>query len=961
MTKTMKRVLLSICSCLLLLLCVNVFASTQTKSAKAATSQATSHTELTTETVDILEQASVRLTNIDDPYKGIRFTAAVNKIYFEGLGEGATVGILVKRGASDTLIEMGESGVLQYESQVWYDENANGMKYFTAVVYGIPVEDSGVSVTARAYAMAKDGEPEYSDKQSIRSMAYIADKALHDGYEAYSDYLVPYIDNAITSFALSESEVTVYADSTTGKTHKLTHVLEGEEKALTVTYASANENVCTVDPTGNITAVGYGQTTVTATCGSNKAEVVVNGTTSADRSMISNAQIVKVNEELTATYATDEAKLAEGAGAGINVTFGAKKWSGSSKDVLLQTDVDLVKDKEYVFEYSVKVNDSKFGGYKDTGFGYRTIVNLVDADGKYITTDGKSDGAQNIIDMSRYAGGTNQEYYRCSVRYTPTTDMENVRFVIRIVATTYTDEVDITLYKFKCFEAADTLGAKIVELTDSTGTMVAEQTADATLLAELNASAGILLKNDQAVVPAPTGTSGPMLQFNQALKSGKSYTVLYDVKKVAAEGEGASAFEGDFFNTRFSASNTTTVNKFTENTPIIALKQYYKRANNADKETINEYDIYHCANTFTATEDVPNLHMKINLYNTKAISYELVITNFRVVENDWATQVGDVYQLYGGDNTQGSHTQITDDATLLAGLNTNAGIRLYNENSATYSTGKGFEYKFNASLKADTEYNVYFDVKNISNSLGVNPTGAYYFSFVLQGHSLDWSKRTYSTQYSLGRLVSGIYMNSYEKLADGGDLYHCVRTITPQEDMDSLIMRVTLNGTMTHDAIIANVVVVESEKFAVSAYETYSAAPQIRVTADSSKLVNDASMGLEWLPSGNSWVTLGTGKTLDKGTYTLSCQVISFAGEENPLFLGAYNERKTSQQDNTTGGTKTVTDVTPVGSAYKVFNVEVEFTFDASAKLYLQAYNETGATGGFVITDLAVAAVEATE
>ncbi len=956
MTKTMKRVLLSICSCLLLLLCVNVFASTQTKSAKAATSQATSHTELTTETVDILEQASVRLTNIDDPYKGIRFTAAVNKIYFEGLGEGATVGILVKRGASDTLIEMGESGVLQYESQVWYDENANGMKYFTAVVYGIPVEDSGVSVTARAYAMAKDGEPEYSDKQSIRSMAYIADKALHDGYEAYSDYLVPYIDNAITSFALSESEVTVYADSTTGKTHTLTPVLEGAEKALTVTYESANENVCTVDPTGNITAVGYGQTTVTATCGSNKAEVVVNGTTSADRSMISNAQIVKVNEELTATYATDEAKLAEGAGAGINVTFGANKWSGSSKDVLLQTDVDLVAEKEYVFEYSVKVNENKFGGFEN-GFGYRTIVNLVGADGKYIATDGKTADAQNSIAMSRYTGATNQEYYRCSVRYTPTTDMENVRFAIRLAPATYAEGVDITLYKFKCFEAADTLGAKIVELSDSTGTMVAEQTADATLLADLNASAGILLKNDEAVVPAPTGTSGPMLQFNQALKSGKSYTVLYDVKKVVAEGEGASAFEGDFFNTRFSASNTTTVNEFTENTPIIALKQYYKSGNNADKETINGYDIYHCANTFTATEDVPNLHMKINLYNAKAISYELVITNFRVVENDWATQVGDVYQLHGA-NTQGSHTQITDDATLLAGLNTNVGIRIYNETSATYNGSTGFRYKFNTNLKANTEYKIYFDVKNVSNSLEKH-TGAYNFAFYT-------SENATSTQMSLARPTASKYVVAHESTANGSTTYHCVHTITPTTDMDSLIMRVILHGTMSYDVVIANVVVVESDDFAISAYETYYAGTHNNIfnaTQDSDKLVNGATMGLEWHANDSFWVTLGTGKTLEAGTYTLSYQVISLAGEENPLFLGAYNTRVTSKQDNTTGGTKTVTDVTPEGSAYKVFNVEVEFTFDASATLYLQAYNVTGkATGGFVITDLAVApAVEATE
>ncbi len=807
MTKVIKKFMLGIFSCLFLVVSGTVLGGMQAKSVKAATetpAATTSYETLETTTVAIWDKGSIRLKA--DDYNGIRFICAVNADHYAGLKEGATAGIIVKIGEYTELDH--DDGVYDSQAIVWFDENnENGMKYFSAVVWGIPETDSGVRVTARAYTKDSAGAVTYSESCAVRSMAYVADRAYHDvSYDTtdYNDYLLSYIDNAIDSFTLSEDEVTIYSDGDIDRTYQLNPSIKGtgSETDLTVTYQSANTDICTVDAEGVITAVANGRTTVTAKCGNKEATVIVNVTPSADRSMISNAVIVDVNKDINATYTTEEAKLAEGAETGINVAFPANDWGGSTKDVLLQTDVDLVADTDYVFEYNVKVNDEKFGGYT-SGFGYRILVTLIGENGEYIDeTDGTAAGAQNIIAMSRYTGATNQEYYRCSVRYTPTAAMQNVRFVIRVVATEYTDAVDITLYKFKCFEAADTLGAKIIANNDATGTV--EYTNDEQKLANLGAKNGILLKNEEKKTYG--GTEGPTIQLDKSLNAGTTYTILYDVKKIAFATTGDKSFEYNFFHAGFSLTNST----YTENGTIWDVTKPYANVNTtekghfATKESIGGYDIYHCAKAFTPTENVDNLRIKINLYAANASSYEVVITNVRVVENATEIDTGSLYKLHS--TAANAYTQVTDDATALAGLDTNLGIRLYNTVATAYGGSSGFFYRFDAEMTAGETYTITFDLKNIASTLsGTTLGGSYNFAFSADNNT------NASTQYWIqSNLNKPGFVTSTTEMEDGSTIYHCTYTFTPTIDMTALRMRVIFyagSTEYTFDAVLANVVV----------------------------------------------------------------------------------------------------------------------------------------------------------
>ncbi len=768
MVKSIKKVFLGLIS-LVMVTSIALFVGFANNGVNA---NAQGHLNTTTDTITMVEGAFLRLTDIDDEYKGIRFVGVVNQEYFESLGDGATVGMAIKKGDSTELIEIGDSGVYNSVADCLYDQQG-GMNYFTTVIYNIPNNESGVKITARAYVKAVDGEYKYSSTQQIRSMAYVADKAMHGAYSSYSDILLPYVDSAITSFGLEESEVNLFLDSDTENEYTLTPVIESAENSLTVTYSSEDTGICEVDENGVITAIAYGETTVTATCGSKTASVSVKVSLNADRSMISNAEIETVNNLLNANYTVDENKLPEGSEVGINVTFDAQQLTSLSKDVVLKTEIDLVANISYDFYYEVKVNDSKWGGLAN-GFGYRVIINLLDESGKYISAEGYTNpDSLNLIAMNTtYTGNTNKEYYSCFMRCTPTTDLQNVKLAIRIAASNYTENVDFTLYKFKCYES-------------STG-------------------------------------------------------------------------------------------KFLSN------------------------------------------------YN---------------------------------ENTQGLKTEIIDDATLLAGLSVDAGIHIYNEKSSTHDGLRGLLYSFPVSLKANTEYKVYFDVKDLNKTLNTASGFGFYVN----------AGNTAITQYTFGRPTGGKYIVATDTSVSGSTIYHSVHTITATEDLDELVMRVIPYCPTTAQNIsfiVANVVVVESSEFAISAYETYGAGFMgAFATQDQDKLINGANIGFECLSTYNSWISLGTNVSLTAGTYKLKYQVIVLSGEENPVDISLNTAKYTSSNFSKNSSTNiysctvnianenTSIDVTPTGSTYKVFDCEAEFTLTAQKTMYLGMCKSINGVG-FIVTNL---------
>ncbi len=518
------------------------------------------------------------------------------------------------------------------------------------------------------------------------------------------------------------------------------------------------------------------------------------------------------------------------------------------------------------------------------------------------------------------------------------------------------------------------VGSKETDLSVQILPIQAENISNATLLSvnplikvsytrdseELGAGADVGIN---VVVPAQklSGFSKDALfQTNKSLVAGREYCITYAYKvNENAFGGFTSGFGYRMItNLVVDGENVATDGKSADAQNIIAT---------SDNTGATNREIYQGTVRYTPTETVQNAQFKIRVAPGEYVDdVNITLYRFKIID---ATEISGAKIESVLDTTGNMRVELTDDTQVLSGLNAKAGVRLYNDVEQKPSSGSGPTLSFNKKLKANTQYTVMYDVKKVS-ATGTNAASFNTFIYFKYATAKNGYTYTYNAANGnhLERLQSGKYACAYE--VEGGaanGIYHCINTFTPTMDLDALTMKISLHNGLeiAYDIVITNVVCFESESFLIDSYETYYSGAHTNIfnaTQDSDKLVNGATMGLEWHANDSFWATFGTGKTLDAGTYTLSYQVISFAGEENPLFLGAYNERVTGQVETTTSGTKTVTDVTPEGSAYKVFNVEVEFTFDASAKLYLKAYNVTGkATGGFVITNLTLASVASAE
>ncbi len=728
------------------------------------------------------EKATVRLV---EP-QGLRVSASISASEYQAIEaeygqQNVTKGILIAKENSYEEDLTVESSCTKLNIACPISRTEGEKIVFHGVMHHIKEDNYNLPFSARAYIAMKEGEhTQYFYSNILTGITYFnaCQEELFEKEYQHGEEQIRQL-SAVTDTVVegATGEITAEIDSADGK------VYFGDTLQVKCTF-NGERVPCSISTTddhfsyseGAYVATKEGTATVNVFVGSKKTDLSVQ-ILPIQAENISNATLINVNPLIKVNYTRDSEKLREGADVGINLIVPTQKLSGLSKDALFQTNESLVAGREYCITYAYKVNENAFGGFS-SGFGYRIITNLV-VDGTNVATDGKSADAQNIIATSDNISTANREIYQGTIRYTPTENIENAQFKLRVAPGEYVDDVNITLYRFKIIDATEISGAKVEKVLDTTGNMNVTLTDDTQVLSGLNAKAGIRLYND--VEQKPSSGSGPTISFDKKLKANTQYTVMYDVKKVSATGTNAASF-----------------------------------------------------NTF--------IYFK-------------------------------------------------------------------------YATAKnGSTYTYNAA----------------------------------NGNHLE-------------RLQSGKYTCAYEVengVANG--IYHCINTFTPTMDLDALTMKISLhNGLeMAYDIVITNVVCFESESFSIDSYETYYSGAHTNIfnaTQDSDKLVNGAAMGLEWHANDSFWATFGTGKTLEAGTYKLSYQVISLAGDENPLFLGAYNTRVTSKQANTTGGTRTAEDVTPEGSAYKVFNVEVEFSFTASAKLYLQAYNVTGkATGGFIITNLAV-------
>lgn len=128
-------------------------------------------------------------------------------------------------------------------------------------VEGIPTEGNNHGkkiVTAGGVSWELSGDDEYFSLNYVGNCAcYITGIVVTYGSESQSSTDTISLDNLSTSLEV-------------GKTTKI-----GVKASGSVSYATSDSNVCTVDGEGNVAAVGKGVATITVTCGNARAEMLI--------------------------------------------------------------------------------------------------------------------------------------------------------------------------------------------------------------------------------------------------------------------------------------------------------------------------------------------------------------------------------------------------------------------------------------------------------------------------------------------------------------------------------------------------------------------------------------------------------------------------------------------------------------------------------------------------------------
>ena len=209
--------------------------------------------------IAVVNSASLRIEDF-----GVRFKTTVDKTYAADVTEVHTLMIptVLLDGAELTA----ETNDVMDSTLADKKYEIGNNYYYNSVLTDIPVADYGTEVSVRAYVV-KDGQKVYSENTVSTSVAYLANAALENNYQAYANDLTQYLVKGIT---LSETEILVNA----GDTVEIGSIAYFDEASAGVIaklnekyslrYESANPQVVNVVE-GTAKAVGRGTTTVTVT------------------------------------------------------------------------------------------------------------------------------------------------------------------------------------------------------------------------------------------------------------------------------------------------------------------------------------------------------------------------------------------------------------------------------------------------------------------------------------------------------------------------------------------------------------------------------------------------------------------------------------------------------------------------------------------------------------------------
>ncbi len=242
----------------------------------------------TADKVEMAEGASVR---VDD--SAIRFSAWVNKAYYDGLGENKEAGVYMipldmLNGEPNTLTHE-TLNAKKVKAHVFSSKSTADYYHFNAVLRDIPENSYGRAIVARAYV--RSGNTYYwAENPQVRSLTYVASGALQDGVDANGKpfnstqlgYLGNYVEDAIATFSFLQDTITVEQSNARAALSlplTITPVYkEDTVNNLMVQYQTDNEEVATVE-NGGLVIGKAGIATITATLGnlSDSIVVVVNG------------------------------------------------------------------------------------------------------------------------------------------------------------------------------------------------------------------------------------------------------------------------------------------------------------------------------------------------------------------------------------------------------------------------------------------------------------------------------------------------------------------------------------------------------------------------------------------------------------------------------------------------------------------------------------------------------------
>ena len=227
-----------------------------------------------TPNVKMVEGASIRFGE----YSGIRFTAEVDKEYYDAISGEKQTGLYIipydLLGSNELNENVDKTLVKDVKTSVWKEDG----KSFNSVIYNIPSSQYGRELAARAYVKTENGY-EWSKETLVRSIAEVASKALNSE-ETYSDEelvdLKAYVDGCVDEILFDETSYVLAVSESV--TMEYTIVSQNEKfdlSDLQVQFLSGDESIVKVDGNGRLTAVASGATTVKAVLGSKEISVDV--------------------------------------------------------------------------------------------------------------------------------------------------------------------------------------------------------------------------------------------------------------------------------------------------------------------------------------------------------------------------------------------------------------------------------------------------------------------------------------------------------------------------------------------------------------------------------------------------------------------------------------------------------------------------------------------------------------